>query len=430
MASGQLQNQTFDNTDSRLKYQGGWFVQGKWDAPAVGQAGTLSSTNDPTATVTFTFPEPAVAFFYYGMQRSNGGLYGICVDCDPNNPNWVQIDALNPADDGQNPPVLLFSQTFNPPAVHEIIIRNEDDARGRPSGNSQITVDRFVLQVQNPDAPSPSPAPLSPSAGGVPFSSQVSSTSTSLSASASVSSVTESIASTASLSVTTLPAITTTSGTATPPAGGGIIDGSLGSNNGNTTAQDRQIPIGPIVGGALGGLALILALILFAYWYIRSQKRAPTTAHHIKVSLGTDEKSSRALSPKPWPLHTYAISPQKAGYQIQSLAESSTSVDPRLSRPLSTTPNASVISSFTELAHNDIARSSTSPQGRPARRERDAEPLSLQPDNDEGDDVEFEVLPPDYRQVFRRPRRNTDRKSVNTLFRSFGNRTRNERTRY
>lgn len=45
---------TFDDRDTNtLRYQGGWFNQGTWDATNVGQSGTLSTSNDPSASVTF-----------------------------------------------------------------------------------------------------------------------------------------------------------------------------------------------------------------------------------------------------------------------------------------------------------------------------------------------------------------------------------------
>ena len=51
------------------------------------------------------FPQQAVAFHYYGIPRSNGGLYGICIDCDPNDMRFETVDALDQSDNGQNPPV-------------------------------------------------------------------------------------------------------------------------------------------------------------------------------------------------------------------------------------------------------------------------------------------------------------------------------------
>ncbi|KAJ7597763.1 hypothetical protein C8J56DRAFT_327993 [Mycena floridula] len=136
-----LHNISFDDRDT--------------DHISVGQTGTLSSSNAVTANLTFTFPTPASAFYYYGIPRSKGGLYAICVDCDPNNPNFIQIDGVDPTDNGQNPPIVLFSMQFEVPGVHEIILTNQADPRF--DGNSQITLDRFDLQVGDPDAVTDSP---------------------------------------------------------------------------------------------------------------------------------------------------------------------------------------------------------------------------------------------------------------------------------
>lgn len=51
---------------------------------------------------------PANAFYYYGMRRSRGALYAICIDCDPNKPIFESIDAVNATDDGTNPPVSVI----------------------------------------------------------------------------------------------------------------------------------------------------------------------------------------------------------------------------------------------------------------------------------------------------------------------------------
>lgn len=47
----------------------------------------------------------AIGFSYFGIQRSHGGLYGVCIDCTPGAPNFVSIDAFNATDNGANPPV-------------------------------------------------------------------------------------------------------------------------------------------------------------------------------------------------------------------------------------------------------------------------------------------------------------------------------------
>ncbi|KAK1217108.1 hypothetical protein PQX77_020254 [Marasmius sp. AFHP31] len=160
-------NITYDDRDVKnLEYNGyDWVLNGTWNAINVGRSGTLSSSRDPNATVTFNFPEPAVAFQYYGIPRSHGGLYGICIDCDPDNQHFQTIDGLNFSDDGKNPPIALFSKVFDTPAKHVVILRNQNDTRVQPRGNSQITVDRFVLEVIDdspvPVTPSPPPFPVS-----------------------------------------------------------------------------------------------------------------------------------------------------------------------------------------------------------------------------------------------------------------------------
>ncbi|KAL0061521.1 hypothetical protein AAF712_011664 [Marasmius tenuissimus] len=164
-------NITYDDRDMvTLKYQGFWFHDGTWNASNVGDSGTLSSSNDPLANITFNFPEPAIAFYFFGIQRLRGGLYGICIDCSPNNPRFQTVDGLSTSDDGQNPPTVLFSKRFDTSAQHVIILRNENDTRIVPGGNSQIAIDRFVLEVPDDSAPvtssSPLPSPTSTSDSG------------------------------------------------------------------------------------------------------------------------------------------------------------------------------------------------------------------------------------------------------------------------
>ncbi|KAJ8084856.1 hypothetical protein PM082_003633 [Marasmius tenuissimus] len=149
-------NVTYDDRDfQNLRYETSWFTEGTWSSPQ--DSGTLSSTNDPNARLTFTFPQQAIAFYYYGMRRSQGGLYGLCIDCDPdvpvNDKRFETVDALDRSDNGQNPPVVLFSRTFSTPGTHVVVLTNRNDTRVVPSGNSQITVDRFVLEVPDDSSP-------------------------------------------------------------------------------------------------------------------------------------------------------------------------------------------------------------------------------------------------------------------------------------
>ncbi|KAJ8084832.1 hypothetical protein PM082_003609 [Marasmius tenuissimus] len=179
MANPRTKNITYDDRDTtNLKYGPNWFHIGTWNASSVGQSGTLTVANDLNASVTFSFPEPAIAFYYFGMLRKNGGLYSVCIDCDPNQPDFQTIDALNATDDGKNPPVALFSKRFDVPAQHNVTLSNRNDTRIVPGGSSQITIDRFVLEVLvvdnspiqvTPSSPSPSSTSDSAEKPGPPF---------------------------------------------------------------------------------------------------------------------------------------------------------------------------------------------------------------------------------------------------------------------
>ncbi|KAF7305146.1 hypothetical protein MKEN_01229800 [Mycena kentingensis (nom. inval.)] len=104
---------------------------------------------------------PALAFYYYGIKRCCGGMYRISVDGTP----FIQIDAVGSAhgESGDNSPEVLFSQQFDTPGIHSVVLENIADVR-YPNGNSQITLDRFVLAVQDDSTQLPvTDTPLPPS---------------------------------------------------------------------------------------------------------------------------------------------------------------------------------------------------------------------------------------------------------------------------
>ncbi|KAH9479845.1 hypothetical protein JR316_0008440 [Psilocybe cubensis] len=135
----------------------------------------------------------------------------------------VAVYAVNATDDGRNPPIVLFSQRFNTPSIHQIIIKNEPDIRF--DGHSQLTVDGFVLEV--PD----------PSAGSSPSSSSTSSTST-------------------------------TTSNATSPS--------------TSASASSSPPVGSIVGGVFGALAF-LAIIGLAFCF-RIRRRPARENDHLAES--------------------------------------------------------------------------------------------------------------------------------------------------
>ncbi|KAJ7046883.1 hypothetical protein C8F04DRAFT_1062023 [Mycena alexandri] len=145
------QNVTYDDRDSTLQYSPGWFRTGTYNATSVGETGTLASSLITSGVnVTFVFPTPATEFFYFGMKRCCGGSYLICIDCDPNNRQFETIDAVDRTDNGQNPPVVLYSRKFDQPGVHEVILLNQPDSAF--NGNSEITLDKFLLTIPDPAA--------------------------------------------------------------------------------------------------------------------------------------------------------------------------------------------------------------------------------------------------------------------------------------
>ncbi|KAJ7774486.1 hypothetical protein DFH07DRAFT_100799 [Mycena maculata] len=210
------QNVTYDDRDPILDYSGDWFRTGTWNATSVDETGTLASSSVTSGVnVTFVFPTPATAFYYFGIPRCCGGEYLICIDCDPNNPQYITIDGVNTSDNGQNPPIVLFSKTFDVPGVHEVILANEPDLRF--GGNSQITLDKFELTVPDADA-------------------VTTTTATPLSSSAPLS-----------------------TGATLPVAG---------------SSSSSSSPLAPILGGVLGGLVLLL-IILGIWFLLRRRSRRP-----------------------------------------------------------------------------------------------------------------------------------------------------------
>ncbi|THV06450.1 hypothetical protein K435DRAFT_479079 [Dendrothele bispora CBS 962.96] len=220
-----LQNQSFDVQDSDLRFEGPWNASSVPGSPT----GTLKSSNDRMARVTFTFPTPANAFYYYGMSGPQGGQYAICIDCDPNKPEF-KYNTSHPQDNGDGLPLLLFSQTFTDFRVHEVILENRNNTRGAASGNSQITIDRFEIQVEKDSVSA---------ADDVSTSSDVSST-------------------------------------AFPPAPSPLLlSSSSPPSSSSPNAPSRNRLVGPIVGGIIGMLFLLCLLVLFVMQrrYIRHQRR-------------------------------------------------------------------------------------------------------------------------------------------------------------
>ncbi|KAK0219641.1 hypothetical protein EDD85DRAFT_1028761 [Armillaria nabsnona] len=334
-------NITYDDRETDfLKYVGAWINNGDYNASNVpGDTGTFSYTKDPAGNVTFIFPESANAFYYYGFVRCCGGLYAICIDCDFDSPtsNFEPIDAVtNRTDDGKNPPVVLYSKTFDTPGVHKIILTNQKDTRFQ-GGNSQLAVDRFVIQAEDD------------------------------SASASVSSTT-SIAS--STSVTS---------SITPEA----------SQLSTTSSTTSKSPIGAIVGGVLGGIAAILLCFIVRFF----MRRRHHTQHSTQLEH-SNVNTSLYTSPLPYQYSPRIVPRSNTHTPIAfTVMDVTSDLASRKTNRTSVATGASVSNSSSGRTHPSSSRMASSE--RLPRREIDAGRIDI---DDDGDDLR--TLPPGYEDIF------------------------------
>ncbi|KAF5351157.1 hypothetical protein D9756_008286 [Leucocoprinus leucothites] len=136
-------NKSIDDTSSSILYEPAQI----W-THLTGQSGafdgTLSTVISPRSfAITFTFPEPAVAVYYYGSGGK--GNQGLCVDCDVSHPRPGLNEVLDIPDSGGKQ-ILLWSKHFDTPGKHTVYISGsglDDDDEGHP----ELFVDRFVLEV-------------------------------------------------------------------------------------------------------------------------------------------------------------------------------------------------------------------------------------------------------------------------------------------
>jgi len=71
-----------------------------------GECYSFSTINEQDSYSTANKLEvPAIAFYYWGFKNSIGAQWGICIDCNPNNRTFIQIDGDDPTYIGDGPPV-------------------------------------------------------------------------------------------------------------------------------------------------------------------------------------------------------------------------------------------------------------------------------------------------------------------------------------
>ncbi|KAF5327609.1 hypothetical protein D9619_004805 [Psilocybe cf. subviscida] len=298
----------YDDSSSEFVYSGSWLRTGTWST-SDGQRGTVSSTSEIGATVSFTFPVPAIAFRFYGLKSSRGAYYGVCVDCNPSAPQYTFVSAYNATDNGSSPPVYFYHHSWLGPGIHSVTVINQSDRRGIPSGNSVLALDRFELDVPVVlPTTSPSQTPSSAAA------SQSQAQQTTLSAGdggggGNSPPVTTQVVSQGG-GLTTLVItqnVTAGSGASTPASGGAAasITGALPASpsglqsqpgsplsspsvapsdkplgaaaNDHSDSATKSTPLGGIIGGVVGGLAII-ALVIFIFFWLKKRKHKTRAA--------------------------------------------------------------------------------------------------------------------------------------------------------
>ncbi|KAK1226054.1 hypothetical protein PQX77_010969, partial [Marasmius sp. AFHP31] len=292
--TARTKNVTYDDRDFQYLRYDKWYTEGTWSSPS--ESGTLSSANDLHARLTFTFPQQAIAFYYYGMKRSGGGLYGLCIDCDPDVPvddkRFETIDALDTSDNGQNPPVVLFSRTFNTPGAHVVVLTNRNDTRIVPSGSSQITVDRFVLVVPDDSQPAlPQQPSVTTSSSSTANSESRSTTATDdISRSSSTQSSSTSSSSVSGAS----PLSFTSSHMSSSSLSSTVVLAPSSATTGDVASSTP--PVAAIAGAAVGGVLMIIILIIVGLCCWR-RKRAREAIVNGRSFRGPSHSSSSQINP-------------------------------------------------------------------------------------------------------------------------------------
>jgi len=147
-----MKNITIENTDSTIQYSGNWFPASYFAPNASSrQRGNISITNDLNANFTYKYVyQPIYAFYLFGMKRSTGSFYQICIDCNPDAQyqNFLNVDAYDQTDDGNRAPQALYSISWPTPVYHDIVVSNRGDTRSS-NGSSQIAFDRMVFTIDD-----------------------------------------------------------------------------------------------------------------------------------------------------------------------------------------------------------------------------------------------------------------------------------------
>lgn len=138
--SAQLTTLTIGQTDSSVGYSAGWRT-------AIHDSQPFRLVDLLEADVQIALPNGTVSFQYIGFKRSGGAMYYVCLDCGlESNGSMLAVDAHDPAENGTQPSVELFSMAnLDPTTPHSLTVFNFPDPRFQNTG--QLTFDHLVASV-------------------------------------------------------------------------------------------------------------------------------------------------------------------------------------------------------------------------------------------------------------------------------------------
>lgn len=204
--------------------------------------------------------------------------------------------------------------TFAEPGVHEIILKNQNDTR---FGKSQITLDRFDLQVVDPNAPDPTLATTS--------------------------------------SAPTLSSITASSTAKVASSG----------------SSKSSTPVGAIVGGVIGGLFLVAALIFFFVILARRRRKDYPVTLDSQFPYDTP-----APAPDPFPMTTPYYGPMRQNTMSSTFTGSTAPLRQYIGKRHYQQPSVSETTTSNAYTATSLASPSRVP-----RRETDAGRVLVEDDN-------------------------------------------------
>ncbi|KAJ3848812.1 hypothetical protein EV368DRAFT_86196 [Lentinula lateritia] len=219
--------------------------------------------------LTVTIPESTTIINFFGLKRTGGSLYGVCVDCASGSVTNLQLFSGHDstlANNADAEPALIFSLDVNPDQAHILQVTNVGDSSfGR---KSELTFISIVVQEASSTNASVPPSPTS--------SSSTSSSSTSFSSTTSARISSALPTSSSSTSGTAISNIFTDSTSSTTS----VSSTASSSASAFTNTQTSSSLIAVIV---VTTVIAVLSLVIGLFFYFRKQRRKAAFVDFVEI---------------------------------------------------------------------------------------------------------------------------------------------------